>query len=373
MHITDVSLAPIRMDLAQPLKTSRATYSAREGFVVRLKDAEGRVGLGEAMPLPEFGTESLAACERVLRAHLEALRGKTLKDELEEVEETVYGLVQQEGPALAGDAPHAPAASHAVELALLDLAAQRHRLPLYQLLAGSGGAQTREVRVSALLRESTPEAIAREAQKAVSQGFHTLKIKVAFGSLEDDEARVKAVRTAVGPDVKIRIDANGGWASVSEAGRALDRLGWYGLEVCEQPVAPTDLQGLWRLQRRAPCPLAVDESLAAPEHLAELLGGGTPVVGVFVLKPMVLGGLLPALGLARQGAAIGVESYVTCSIDGVVARAGATHLAAALPSAKYASGLAVGDLYTNEPVPHPYEPSNGRIVVPDTVGLGLSA
>lgn len=371
MHITDVSLAPIRMDLAQPLKTARATYSAREGFVVRLKDAEGRVGQGEAMPLPAFGTESLAGCERVLRAHLEALRGKTLGDELEDVEEAVYALVQQEGAALAGDAPHAPAASHAVEQALLDLAAQRHRLPLYQLLNGS--AKSREVQVSALLRETTPEGLAREAREAVSQGFQTLKLKVAFGPLEDDEARVKAVRVAVGPDVKIRVDANGGWQSVAEAGRALDRLGWYGLEVCEQPVAPTDLQGLWRLQRRAPCPLAVDESLASPELLSTLLGGETPVVGVFVLKPMVLGGLLPALGLARQGATMGIESYVTCSIDGVVARAGAAHLAAALPSAKYASGLAVGDLYTNEPVPHPYQPSGGRIVVPDALGLGLGA
>lgn len=358
------------MDLAQPLKTSRATYSAREGFVVRLTDAEGRVGMGEAMPLTAFGTEPLGACERVLRAHLEALRGKTIGDELEDVEETVYGLVQQEGPALAGEAEHAPAASHAVEQALLDLAAQRHRLPLYQLL--NGGSRTREIRVSALLRETTPEAIAHEARQAVSQGFQTLKIKVAFGTLDDDEARVKAVRVAVGPDVKIRIDANGGWGSVAEAGRALDRLGWYGLEVCEQPVAPTDLQGLWRLQRRAPCPLAVDESLASPELLATLLGE-PPVVGVFVLKPMVLGGLLPALGLARQGASLGIESYVTCSIDGVVARAGATHLAAALPSAKYASGLAVGDLYTNEPVPHPFQPSSGRIVVPDTLGLGLGA
>ena len=371
MNITDVSLAPIRMDLAQPLKTSRATYSAREGFVVRLKDEEGRIGQGEAMPLPEFGTGPLAACERVLHSHLEALRGRTIRDVLEDVEEAVYALVQQEGAALAGEAPHAPAASHALEQALLDLAAQRHRLPLYQLLSG-GTAHSREVPVSALLRETSPEAIAAEARQVVSQGFQTLKIKVAFGTLEDDEARVKAVRTAVGPDVKIRIDANGGWASVAEAGRALDRLGWYGLEVCEQPVAPTDLQGLWRLQRRAPCPLAVDESLASPDLLSTLLGE-PPVVGVFVLKPMVLGGLLPALGLARQGAALGIESYVTCSIDGVVARAGATHLAAALPSAKYASGLAVGDLYTNEPAPHPYQPASGRIVVPDTLGLGLSA
>lgn len=371
MHISDVSFVPLRMELAWPLKTSRATYTAREGFIVRIRDEEGRVGQGEAMPLPEFGTEPLAACERVLRHHLEALRGKPVEDDIGAVEEAVFALVQEEGAVLGDEVAHAPAASHAVEQALLDLSAQRHGLPLYKLLAGDAPVSP-DVPVSALLREIEPEALAREARHAVERGFQTLKVKVAFGSLDEDEARLKAVRAAVGSEVKLRIDANGGWSAV-EAGRALDRLGWYGLEVCEQPVAPRELQALWRLQRRAPCPLAVDESLASPELLSVLLGEEFPVVRVFVLKPMVLGGILPALGIARQGAAIGVDSYVTSSFDGVVARAGAAHLAAALPSAKYASGLAVGEHFKDEPAGHPYHPSQGRIVVPEAVGLGLSA
>lgn len=368
MRITDVSLSLLRIELAQPLKTSRATYSTRDGFLVRLKDEEGRVGQGEAMPLPEFGTESVDTCGRVLRGYVDALRGKALGDEVEDVEEAVFAVMQQASApgALGDEAAHAPAACHAVEQALLDLAAQRQKLPLYQLL--SGGSHP-EIAVSALLREDAPEALAAEARRAVDAGYQTLKLKVAYGSVEQDEARVKAVRAAVGPDVKLRIDANGGW-NETDAGRALDKLGWHGIEVCEQPVAPSELQALWRLQRRSPCPIAVDESLASPELFPALLGG-TPVVGVFVLKPMVLGGLLPALGIARRGATIGVQSYVTCSIDGVVARAGAAHLAAALPSGKYASGLAVGDLYKNEPGNHPYQPSRGRIRIPDAVGLGL--
>ncbi len=95
------------------------------------------------------------------------------------------------------------------------------------------------------------------------------------------------------------------------------------------------------------------------------------MVGVFVLKPMVLGGLLPALALAKRGAMMGVESYVTSSLDGVVARAGAAHLAAALPSGKFASGLAVGSLFTNEPASHPFAPVRGRIRVPEVPGLGV--
>jgi len=58
MRITETRLTPSRLELVRPLKTARATYSAREGFLVRLVDEAGRVGQSEAMPLPEFGTES---------------------------------------------------------------------------------------------------------------------------------------------------------------------------------------------------------------------------------------------------------------------------------------------------------------------------
>ncbi len=96
----------------------------------------------------------------------------------------------------------------------------------------------------------------------------------------------------------------------------------------------------------------------------------TPTVGILVLKPMVLGGLLPTLALAREAARKGLDAYVTSSLDGVVARAGAAHLGAALPSGRYASGLGVGHLFRNEPESHPFRPVRGRIRLPRTPGQG---
>jgi L-alanine-DL-glutamate epimerase-like enolase superfamily enzyme len=157
--------------------------------------------------------------------------------------------------------------------------------------------------------------------------------------------------------------------------QALDRLGWYGLELCEQPVEAHDLRALWRLQRHAQFPLAADEALASPEAIPVLLGGTAdrmPAARVFVLKPMVLGGLLPALLFARQAAQRGLGAFVTSSLDGIVSRAGAAHLAAALPSGKLASGLAVGRLFkVDDPAEELYRPVGGRIVLPDAPGLGL--
>jgi o-succinylbenzoate synthase len=380
MLIAQATLTPLRLELLRPMKTSRGTYSAREGFLVRLVDGEGRVGLGEAMPLPEFGTESLADCGATLEAWLSALKGQFLGDSVRAIEDTLSpfppAVARGEGVRIrsrqATPEGPVPAAEHALELALLDLLAQRQGVPLCWLMAEEARP---EVAVNALLGAEGPEALAEEARQAVAEGYGTLKLKVAGRPLEEDERRVKAVREAVGPDVKLRLDANGGW-SEPDANRAMDRLGWYGLELVEQPTPPEDLAALWRVQRRAPCLVAADESLGSPEALRALLTvdplmGGGPAVGAVVLKPMVLGGLLPSLVVAMRAARLGMQSYVTSSLDGVVARAGAAHLAAALPSGTLASGLAVGRLFAHEPPAHPYRPVKGSIRLPQAPGLGL--
>ncbi|EAU63458.1 chloromuconate cycloisomerase [Stigmatella aurantiaca DW4/3-1] len=226
------------------------------------------------MPLVEFGTESLSVCQQVLHSHLRGLREQNLADNLDAIEDA-FALPSQgpgQGRALrlrpSEEVPHAPAADHAVEMALLDLLSQRREIPLCRLL---DRAARQEVLVNALLTAEEPQELAEEARKAVAEGYKTLKLKVAGRPLDEDEARVRAVRQAVGPDVNIRLDANGGWTE-TEAVHAVDRLGWYGLELCEQPVPPQELRALWRLQRRAPFPLAADEALASPEAIPVLLG-----------------------------------------------------------------------------------------------------
>lgn len=380
MHITETRLRPSRLELARPLKTARAAYVVREGFLAQLVDEEGRVGQGEAMPLPEFGTESLDTCEQVMRSHLKALREQVLADSLEAIEDAFMsprgepsqwrGLCLR----LEEELPEAPAADHAVELALLDLLAQRRGLPLCRLLSPSA---RQEIQVNALLTADGARELSEQAHQAVAEGYRTLKLKVAGRPLEEDVARVRAVREAAGPEVKIRVDANGGW-SEQEALLAMERLSWYGLELCEQPVAPDELRALWRLQRHVQFPLAADEALALPGAIPTLLGtaGGMPAAKVFVLKPMVLGGLLPALRFARQAARQGLESFVTSSLDGVVSRAGAAHLAAALPSDRLAAGLGVGSLFKlnpDDPAERAFRPVGGRIRLPEAPGLGLPA
>jgi o-succinylbenzoate synthase len=361
MKLRELQLRPFRLTLRTPLQRAGSGHRERNGLLVTLIDDESQVGYGEATPLVEFGTEDLAATTSLLNELVHKLAGRPLPSTGEDVEELLARL-----PELTD----APAARCGLESALLDLAAQRAGLPLAKFLSASARAS---IPVSALLSASEPEDLAREALVSMRDGFRVVKVKVAARILSDDAKRLIAVRRAVGDEVKIRIDANGAWTE-SEAATALRGLSPLKLELCEQPVPAANHAALRRLRWQVRCPIAADESVSLPGARDLLLDGEDgPVADVVVLKPMVLGGLLPSLRLARRADVLGVGYYVTSSLDGVVARLGAAHLAAAVPKADWASGLAVGQLFEKDTGPDPCPPRQGEIQLPLQPGLGLAA
>ena len=361
----------IALRMRAPLRTAGGSHSVREGARITLTDEGGIIALGEAMPLERFGTEALP---RTLAA-LGALGAGTL-----ELGEDPWEL----GPALAPlDA--LPAARHALELAALDLQARRAGVSLASWLgrhapgpvgALAVGARSRvdppatSIPVNALLSAQAPDALAAEGLQATEQGARTLKVKVAGGPIAQDVLRLRTLREAVGPTVRLRLDANGGWRR-PEASRALAALcDACAPELCEQPVDAEDVDGLGALRREGHCPIGADEALASPARAAEVIERGA--ADAVILKPMVLGGLLPALRLGLMARSRGLHAIVTSSLDGVIARAGAAHLAAVIGEADWAHGLWVGPLFVDEPA-HPYAPVRGAIVLPLEPGLGLSA
>jgi len=305
-------IQPYTLRLKQPVREMHE----RRGFVVLLREG-ALTGRGEASILP--GTESLADCEAALRS---------------------------------GNFEHAPAARHAVELATLDLRAQREGVPLARLLDPRAPL---EVPCSALLVSRTMPEMAREARSAAAEGFRAVKIKIGNG---DDFARAAVVRDAVGLSVALRLDANGAW----DATRALQRLRELAplqIEFCEQPTA--DLAGL----EASPVPIAADEMLALDPEAA------LSRAQVVVLKPMLLGGVLRALELARRVLQRGLRVVVTTSLDGAIARAGAAHLAAAVLALgpQPAAGLATGRLLLDDVCPDPLAPEGGVVRIPEKPGL----
>ena len=189
-------------------------------------------------------------------------------------------------------------------------------------------------------------------------GCRTAKVKVAERgqTLADDVARVEAVRDALGPDGRVRVDANGGW-SVDEAVkavRALDAVG--ALEYVEQPCA--DVEDLARVRRRVDVRVAADESIrraADPYRVRDL-----EAADVAVLKVQPLGGVRACLRIADE---IGLPVVVSSAVESSVGLAAGVALAAALPDLPFACGLATTSLLDGDVTATPLTPVDGLLPV----------
>lgn len=188
-------------------------------------------------------------------------------------------------------------------------------------------------------------------------GCRTAKVKVAERgqTLADDIARVEAVRDALGPDGRVRVDANGAW-SVDEAAAALKLLDEFDLEYAEQPVRT--LEEMAQLRRRVDVRLAADESIrtaADPMRIA-----GLDAADIVVLKVQPLGGVRRCLDVA---AACGLPVVVSSAVESSVGLAAGVALAAALPELPYACGLGTAQLLADDVTTRPLLPDNGLLPV----------
>jgi len=336
--------------LLKPLRTAHGSIPSRSTWLLRLEDADGRVGWGEAAPLASAGTEGRLACGRAL----EVARQILLDGVLDGHEAGAWE------PALLGALPGTPAVRYAVDLALWDLAARRAEVPLAALLSADSSIR---VPVSALVSDA-PSAAA-----AARVGFGSLKVKVAVHSVEEDRERLESIRAAA-PGLAIRLDANAGWANSAEAAAALDRLGCEGVTEVEQPVPVFDAVGMKWLRRRVPPRIAADESVS--DEAAGLRIVADDSADLLVLKPVRLGGLGPCLRLAAAARDAALDVFTTTMLEGAVGRAGTLHLAAALHrEGGPVHGLATGALLAEDHAVGP-APERGLLAVPEGPGLGVA-
>ena len=208
----------------------------------------------------------------------------------------------------------------------------------------------------------TVPAVGPEQAAAIvraGNGCTTAKVKVAEPgqTRAEEEARLEAVRDALGPAGRIRVDANGGWSvdEAVEAVRALDRAAG-GLEYVEQPCA--SVEDLARVRRRVDVPVAADESIRRAEDPYRVRD--LEAADVAVLKVQPLGGVRACLRIAED---IGLPVVVSSALESSVGIAAGVALAAALPELPYACGLATVQLLTGDVVAHPLLPRDGALPV----------
>lgn len=208
--------------------------------------------------------------------------------------------------------------------------------------------------VPAVAAASVPAVLSR------FDGCRTAKVKVAEAGqlLSDDVERMRAVREAMGPEGRIRIDANGAW-NVDEAERALHALAEFDLEYAEQPCSSVDeLAELRRRVKYMGIPIAADESVRkAADPLAVARAGAADLL---VVKAQPLGGVRRALEIVAQA---GLPAVVSSALDTSVGLAMGVALAAALPELDYDCGLGTASLFTADVAEPPLRPYGGALAV----------
>jgi o-succinylbenzoate synthase len=359
VKVAAVRVIPVRLRFARPMRTAQGEFAARRSVLLELRGDDGVTGYGEAAPWPGFGTESVESAEAALRAVDRLLLGASVQagEWPVALDELIEGR---------------PAARAALQGALLDLDARRAGRTLSAHLAARAGstcgAPLTQVPVNALLTARDPGALVAEAVLAREAGFRAVKVKLGRATLSTDVARLRAVRDAIGPSVRLRGDANGAW-SVRDARAALEAFVPLDLEYVEQPVAAHDIEGMAELRRHAAVKVAADESVASEHGMLRLLAAGA--ADVVVLKPTALGGAGRALELAARARQAGMRVVFTHAMESAVGARHALHCAAAWGDAEGICGLATAGLFEAD-VAEPPRCDGGHVAVPAGTGLGVT-
>ncbi len=340
MRIASVEVIPYALPFREPYVTARGRLDRREMVLLRLRDEDGLTGLGEAVPLSLRAGAPLAQ----VVSELDGL------SELDALDEAVLrnGAVGLSAPARC-----------AALTALMDLRGQRATGARPSPLA-----ESTPVPCNATLIAGEPGDVAADALRWAEDGFTTFKLKLGGGN---DVGQVKAVREAVGPEARIRVDANGTWSSET-AKQTMSHLEELDIELAEQPVST--LEEAVELAGSTSIPIAGDESIESRADAERALAmGACKMTGIKLSK---VGGPEEAIEIAEI-----LPSYLTSALDGPVGIAAAAQVAQTLRESAggegldLAHGLATQRLFASTIASTECELRNGMLYPPDGPGLGV--
>ncbi len=317
MKIQTIEAIPVRI----PLKPERRMISAlgrhevSEFVLVRVRTDDGVPGVGEATVTPCWSGETVwgarAIIEHVFRP---ALIGVDPRDHVE---------VDRRLDAVAVDNWFAKSA---IEMACWDIAGRAAGLPVYELLGGACRSLTIRSRFS--LGAYAPEVAAERARALTAAGFNTIKVKVGTDPVEDVR-RVRAVREAIGPDVALTVDANGGWDEPA-ALSCLAQLENCRLTLVEQPLPRKNYSGLKRVRAITGQSILADESCFDEVEAHELIDQGC--CDALSLYPGKQGGIVKARRIAELAARHELPCTIGSNLEWDVASAAMLHLIVSTPN-----------------------------------------
>jgi o-succinylbenzoate synthase len=340
--------------LHTPFVTALRTATHADSLLVSISDGS-ETGWGEAPQVWKVTGESLAGARACVEGPIAAALNGLEPDDLTEALRRIQGAVVGNFGAKA-----------AVDVALHDLAARRRG----QTLHGFLGSTVTSVRTDVTLSAGDPSALVAAGKARIADGFDVLKVKVGTGDAAADFERVRRIREAIGPEPRLRLDANQGWSrrDAVNAIRAMEDAGC-AIELVEQPVPAADLEGMAWITDRVSTPILADESVYGVRDLVAVIRhGAADLVNVKLAK---CGGLGPARTLLELAREHGLGSIVGSMMESQVGVGAAAALVAAYPT------TAVNDLdaawwLKESPVAGGIRYEGSKIHLPTGIGLGVT-
>ena len=249
--IQSIDFCSPRVPLDTITSFSNRTVTARHYGLVKVRSTDGVEGIGFCYVGSAGGGIFTAAVKELLAPIL-----------IGQDSYAVEGLWQKmyQEALLQGRSGTVMRALSALDIAMWDLNAKTHNLPLHKYL---GAFELEKVPAYAsggyYLDGKTPQHLGDEMASYVDKGFKAVKMKSGRLSPKEEEARLKAAREAIGPDIELMIDLNNAWMDATHAMQYVRRFEQYDPYFLEEPFAPDDIENHARLARLTPIPIATAE------------------------------------------------------------------------------------------------------------------
>ncbi|MBS7707739.1 mandelate racemase/muconate lactonizing enzyme family protein [Chelatococcus asaccharovorans] len=370
--ISQIETILVRLPTRRRHQWTGLTEPIGQYLMVRMTDSDGRTGWGEAPALKDWGGEfgryfgeSTAVAGLVIERYLTpAIDDHPLGD--------VIGLHRRMDTIIKGY----PYAKAAIEFAYLDLTGKWLGVPVHTLL---GGLTRDRVAVTHSIGLMSVEEAVAEAAKVAAEGIRSIKIKVGVDAARDIRI-VGEIRAAVGPDTRLCVDANEGYATPGEAIRTFRAMEKFDLAYFEQPVI--GIERIAEVARAIDTPVMADESAWNSHDALQIAQArAAQIVSLYTTKA---GGLWKAMEAAAVCRAAGIVCNVNGSVETGVGNLANVHLAAAAPAAtlsnvipvstpaQFQTGTIGGIYYSDDLLVAPLELMDGHITVPTAPGMGIA-
>ncbi|OGO20604.1 MAG: mandelate racemase [Chloroflexi bacterium RBG_16_50_9] len=314
MKITRIECIPTTFPIAKPFVVSGPVVTRINSILIKLHTDEGITGIGET---GDTSVWHIGESQEGIMSLVNNIFGPQilLGEDPFNIEKIVARMdyrVRENNQAKA-----------LVDFALYDTIGKKLGVPVYKLL---GGLSMEKIPLHYVLGSGTPETLAAEAVRVVKAGFHHVRLKVGAVAVEEDIENVRAVREAVGNNIKVSVDANMGW-HYYQALEILKKLEKYDLAWAEQPLPWWDVNGLARLRKQVRIPIFADESAVELKQVFELIEN--EAVDGFMFKLQKAGGFLKAKKWVAIAKVSGLPVSCGCILGSGVEAACYAHFAAA--------------------------------------------